>query len=91
MSAALHEVDPQRRAGVAMDTITTSRQQWTRQHRRAPALSAREGLAALQFECLLIWTAAANLRAGVDLSQDDWERITVAMSRIDAICAEVLR
>jgi len=89
--SALLEVDTQRRAGVALDAITTSRQHWQRQHRRAPALSARDALAAVQFEALLIWTAAANLLAGVELSQEDWDRITLAMSRIDAICAEVLR
>lgn len=84
----LSEVDPGRRAAVAQDAIHASRQQWDREHRRPKALTAREALAALQFEALLIWTAAHNLAAGIDLSEDDLTRLTVAMSRIDAISEE---
>jgi len=86
----LHDVPAQRRASVALDAITTARSTYARQHRRPAALSAREALAAVQFECLLIWTCMANWRAGLDLTDEDFDRITVAQNRIDAVCAEVL-
>jgi hypothetical protein len=86
---ALHEVDVARRAAVAEDAISTSRRQWQREHRRPPALTAREALAALQFEALLAWTAAHNIVNGVELAEDDLDRLTVAMNRIDAIAGEV--
>lgn len=90
MSAGLIEVDAERRAGVALDVITTASRQWQRAHRRPGALTAREALAALQFEALLVWTAAANVRNAVELTDDDFARLTTAMSRIDTICDEVM-
>jgi hypothetical protein len=89
MSLGLHEVEPGRRAAVALDAVQVSRSGWQRQHRRPPALTAREALAALQFECLIVWTAAASLRAGAELQEDDFERLTLAQRRIDAIAGEV--
>lgn len=88
-AAGLAEIPAERRAGVAEDIVTASRQQWAREHRRPRALSAREALLALQFEALLVWTAAANLRAGVELSEEDFERLGIAMTRIDTITDEV--
>ena len=90
MTADLQEVEPERRAAVALDVITTSRRQWDREHRRPKALTAREGLAAIQFEALLVWTAAANIRNGVELSQTDFERLSTACRWIDMIVDEVL-
>lgn len=90
MSLDLHDVDTERRAAVALDAITSARQQWGRQQRRPPALSAREALAALQFEALLVWTAAANIRNGVELTDEDMARLTTACRWIDTICDEVL-
>ena len=84
----LSEVEPSRRAAVAQDAIYASRQQWDREHRRPKALTAREALMALQFEALFVWTAAHNLAAGNDLSEDDLLRLTVACKRIDAIAEE---
>ena len=84
----LADVEPARRAAVAQDAIHASRQQWSREHRRPTALSAREALVALQFEVLLVWTAAHNLAAGNDLSEDDLLRLSVACKRIDAIADE---
>ena len=85
----IHDVPAQRRAGVAMDAITTARSTHARQHRRPAALTAREALEAVRFECLLLWTAWANLRAGFELTDDDHDRIGVAMARIEVICGEV--
>ncbi len=90
MSLDLQDVDTVRRAPVALDAITSARQQWDRQQRRPAALTAREALAALQFEALLVWTAAANIRNGVELSDDDMARLTTACRWIDTICDEVL-
>jgi len=91
MSAGLHEVDAERRAPVALDTIRASRNAWAKKHRRPASLTAREALAAVQFDALLIWTAIANIRAGTELNADDWERVTLAMQHIDSIVGEVNR
>ena len=90
MSAAmLFEVDPQRRAASALDVIATSRQQWAREHRRPQALSAREALAALQFEATLVATAAGNMRNGVTLNDEDFDRLAIAIRSIYLIVEEV--
>jgi hypothetical protein len=89
MTAALHEVDAERRAAVAMDTITAARRRHEQEHRRPAALTAREALAAIQFEALIVWTAAANVRNGVELDDDDFDRLTLAQRRIDALTSEV--
>lgn len=89
--ANLHEVPADRRADVALDVAHARRQQWHREHRRPPALTAREALTALAFESMVLWTAWANLRAGTDLSDADAERITLAMRRIQTISAEALQ
>ena len=91
MGADLHEVDAERRAPVALDVITTASGRWQREHRRPSALSAREALAALQFEAVLIWTAAANIRNGVKLTEADFDRLTTACRWINTISDEVLR
>lgn len=90
MSLELHDLPPERRAPVAMDAMLAATSEWRRKHRRPAALSAREALAALSFEALLIWTAAANIRSGFGLSDDDFERLTISCRWIDTICAEVL-
>ena len=90
MGADLHEVDAERRAAVALDVITTATRQYQRDHRRPGALTAREALAALQFEALLIWTAAANIRNGVELTEVDFDRLTTACRWINTISDEVL-
>lgn len=87
----LHGVEAGRRAAVALDMVSISRRQWQREHRRPSALTPREALAALQFEALLIWTAASNVRNGVELSAADFERLTLACRWVESICQEVLR
>lgn len=86
----LHGVTPARLAPVVIDTIVDARRRWARENRRPKAFSAREAVAVLQFEALLVWTAAANMRHGVDLSDEDFERLTAACRHIDAIVDEVL-
>lgn len=83
--------DIERRAGSAIDNIGAHRRQWAREHRRPPALSAREALAALQFEALLVWTTAHNIAHGMELSADDLDRLNITCRRIDTISDEVLR
>ena len=87
--ARIFDVEPQRRAASALDAIATSRQQWSREHRRPQALSAREALVALQFEALLVATAAGNVRSGVTLNDEDFDRLAVAVRSIDLIVGEV--
>jgi hypothetical protein len=84
----LAEIEPARRAAVAQDAIHAARQQWSREHRRPKALTAREALLALQFEALFVWQAAHTLAAGNALSGDDLSRLTVACKRIDSISEE---
>ena len=90
MSLDLQDIDADRRAAVALDAITVARRQWERAQRRPAALTAREALAALQFEALLVRVAAANVRNGVELTDQDLERLTTACRWIDIICDEVL-
>lgn len=90
MSAGLLEVESERRAAVALDVVATARRKWSREHRRPASLTAREALAALQFEALLVWTAAANIRHGTELTEGDFDRLTTACRWIDTIAGEVL-
>ena len=83
--------DIERRANTALDNIGAHRRQWAREHRRPPTLSAREALAVLQFEALVVWIAAHNIANGMDLSADDRGRMNIACRRIDTLCDEVLR
>ncbi len=85
----LHDVDPQRRSGVALDHIHRAKTEHQREHRRSRALTAREALLALQFEALLVYVSASNVRNGVVLTDGDMERLAVAVRRIDAITEEV--
>jgi hypothetical protein len=88
MTLDLADVDADRRAAVAVDHVIADRQQFHREHRRARALTAREALAALRFEALLVWVAASSLRSGIELSEDDHQRLTVACSRIELLADE---
>lgn len=85
----LQDVELERRADVVIDVVNVARQQWNRDHRRPRSLTAREALSAIQFEALLVWTAAANVRNNVVLSGEDMARLTLAMQRIDTVAKEV--
>ena len=89
MPIDLKDVEPARRSSVALDHVLVSARAWSREHRRPRALTAREALVALQFEALLVWVAAGTLAAGGELAEGDFERLTVACSRIEAIVDEV--
>ena len=80
---------PERRVGVALDKVVAARKRWQREQRRPPALTAREALAALQFEARFVWVAAGNVRQGVELTEEDFVRLTLAVRSIDLICDEV--
>jgi hypothetical protein len=88
MSAVLQEVDAERRAPVALDVIHSRNKAWSKEHRRPPALTPREALAAIKFEALLVWTACANVRNGVVLGDADFERLSTACRWIEVICSE---
>ncbi len=85
---ALHEVDPERRAAVALDASIVRRRQWDREHRRPPALTAREALAAVRFESLLIWAAWGHVLWGGTVTTEDRDRANLAMQRIEQIFDE---
>ena len=85
----LDDVDVERRAAVAMDHITVARRQWQREHRRPPALTARETLAAVKFEVLFLVVAYGNSRNGVELTDEDLDRVDLALARLEAIFSEV--
>ena len=82
---ALREVEPDRRALVALDAVTSRRRAWQCDNRRPASLTAREALESVQFEALLLWTAWANVLDGVELTDDDHERIAIAGQRIQAV------
>jgi hypothetical protein len=84
----LIDVEPERRADVAIDGITVAVSAWDRRNRRPRALSAREGLIALQFEALFVSVAACNLANGVELSDEDRARLLLAARRIAVIAEE---
>lgn len=87
---APHEVEPGRRASVALDAIATARSTHARTHRRPAALTAREALAVLQFDAFFVSVAAANVRNGVKMEDEDFDRLALAIRTIDKIAAEVL-
>jgi hypothetical protein len=86
----LQDVDLERRASCALDEVHGARQQWSRENRRPRALSAREALAALQFECTLVWAYGKTLLIGQAVSPDDELRVTIAMARINELCDEAI-
>jgi len=58
------------------------------QRRRPTALPARDALAVLRADAMLIAVAAANLAAGVQLSEDDREALALATSRVELVASE---
>jgi hypothetical protein len=84
------EVEPARRAACAIDEVTSQRSRWHRQNRRPRALTAREALAALHFECLLVWAYGKSLLTGHTPTQDDEDRVTLAMQRINELADEAI-
>ncbi len=89
MNDSITEVEAERRADCALDVISRAQAGFARHNRRPAALTAREALAALKFEALLTWVAASNVRNGVILEDADFNRLTLAVRRIEAISAEV--
>jgi hypothetical protein len=87
----LDDVDPQRRAAVALDAVTSAQRKWDQEHRRPAALTPREALAALRYEALFVGVVAANVREGVQLTEIDYARLSTACRWIEIICGEVHR
>lgn len=86
----LDDVDAERRAAVAIDKIIDDSRRWQQANRRPSALSAREGLAAAHFECMVIWMTWRNHRNGVAITELDSARADLAMWRVEAIFREVI-
>jgi hypothetical protein len=81
---------PDRRAQCALDEVGSARRQWQRENRRPRALTARETLAAVQFECLLIWCYGKSLLGGHVPTEEDEARVTLAMRYINDLCDEAI-
>ncbi len=57
--------------------------------KRRAMLSARQAIDLIEFECLLVWTAAFNLANGHALTHDDLLRLALAGQRIQSVIDEV--
>ena len=80
-------VEPERKADVLIDRLTLDQRE---HHRKRPrSFTAREALVCLEFEALLIATAASNVAYGVPLGDEDRQRIWLAYSRVQAIVDEI--
>jgi hypothetical protein len=83
-------IEPDRLAECVIDTLKSERRRPPRDGRQR-GISAREALIALKFEATFVWVCAANLRAGTELVDDDFDRLVVACQRIDTIVEEAAR
>ena len=84
----LNLVAPERRADVLIDRIIAESNQHAR--KRSRSFTARDALSCLEFEALLVATAASNVANGIELSDDDRRRIWLAYSRISTIAEEAV-
>lgn len=89
MTPALGDIEVTRRSAVAMDQIRRSRLDHERQ--RPPALTAREALVALQFEALVVYLMACQIKAGATLPPCDVSRLATCCARLDLLVDEVMR
>lgn len=87
---SLAAVDAERRATVVLDEIETARRKWHGEQRRPRALSAREALEVMSFECLLVWAYGKRLLAGEEPSPEDEARVTTALRTIDTLVDEAI-
>lgn len=90
-SLNLREVDPERRASVAQDAIVSSRKSHEREHRRQRALTYRDTLEALRFDCTLMVVCMGNILHGELLTEADFARVTRAMASINSLLDEATR
>ena len=88
LPADIDLVDDERKAAAVMDTLVAAEAMHAREHRRPRALSLREALSALRFEILFVSVALMNYRNGIDLTDEDEERLLQAANYIDTILAE---
>lgn len=79
-------VAPERKADILIDRLTVDSREHHR--KRAKSFSAREALVCLEFEALLIATAASNIAYGVELTDEDRNRIWLAYARVQTIVDE---
>jgi hypothetical protein len=86
----LKDVDPERRSGVVLDEIHAHGQQWARQNRRPRSLSAREALAALQFEMTFVAVCAGNMAEGYVPTDEDRARLRLSVARVNAFADEAI-
>lgn len=83
-----YEGEPELRAESALDRVTSESRAWNR--KRPRAFSARDALAALQFEVTFLHVVSATMRDGTALADEDHARLVMACGRIHAIVDEAI-
>lgn len=90
LAADKHHMEQHRVAASTVDEIEGYKRRWQRENRRPRALTAREALAAMQFEATVIWCYGKSLVAGATPSAVDEERVTLAMRRVNELAGEAI-
>lgn len=80
-------IEPQRLAECVIDQLKIERRKPPTDKPRG--ISAREAMRAINFEALLVATAAMNIADGLSLTDTDRERLLIAWARIDTLTSEV--
>jgi hypothetical protein len=86
---ALAEVEPHRRAGIALDAINSQRRAWDR--RRPRGVSLRDVLLAVQFDLVLVHLVACKCRDSGALDDDEFSDLTLSIRSIEILLTEATR
>jgi hypothetical protein len=81
---------PERRAGALLDVAIAARRETHTRPRERP-FTNRQALTCLEFEALFVAVSASNIAQGVELTEDDLERLWLASERITTIVEESMR
>lgn len=81
-------VAPERKAEILIDKLSVDARRYQRKKERS--FTAREGLICAQFEVLLAAVAASNLARGVELTDEDRDRLWLASERLTTIAEEAV-
>lgn len=80
-------MEPQLKADILIDRLTIETREYRR--KRPKSFTAREALLCLEFEALLVATAAGNIAYGVELTDEDRNRVWLAYARVQTIVDEI--
>lgn len=81
-------IEPQRLAECVIDALKVEHRRPVHLQQGRRGITARDALRALHFEAFLVCIAAANLANGIELSEEDRQRLMQAFGRIDQIVEE---